>query len=349
MQESSSDIQPRLQAYLQNLWNKPVRVSAFRRFPVGLSWITTGFIAEVGEPSQACETLPLVLRLGDPGGLFAPYTAQPEYLALTTLAGVPSLPLPRVHGWSDDDSILGAPFMVCDFVAGDTPLPWRGTARAEGNGWPPSLADEFADALAAIHAFDWRRSELGGLAGNVPGTNVARHQVRHWAEHAGLLEGRSHPQMYFAMRWLEANAPEVEHLTVVHGDYRVGNFLQAGGRISAILDWEMVHLGDPHEDLAWAQSRSFAAGTQLVGGLFDRDDFLARWEGATGFRVRASVLRYYDVMVQFKMAAIQVGAQRRVDAGRARDVRVAVLGFQTAPALIELNRLITEFGRHASV
>jgi aminoglycoside phosphotransferase (APT) family kinase protein len=342
MPDSSTDLQPRLAGYLQRLWDKPVRVRDFRRFPVGLSWTTIGFTAETGEEGEAGEVLPLVLRLGDPGGLFAPYTARPEFVALTALAGVPSLPLARAQGYSDDAEILGAPVMVVELVAGDTPMPWRGAGPANGAGAQPSLADDFADALAAIHAFDWRRSELAGLAGDTSPAGVARHQVGHWARHAGLLEEGAHPQMHYAMRWLEANAPEAEHVTVVHGDYRVGNFLQSGGRITAILDWETVHLGDPHEDLAWAQSRTFAAGTSRVGGLFDRDAFHARYQARSGIRIRPEVLRYYDVMVQFKMAAIQIGAQRRVDAGRASDVRMAVIGFQVAPALMELNRLIGE-------
>jgi aminoglycoside phosphotransferase (APT) family kinase protein len=342
MPDSSPDLQARLQAYLQHLWGEPVRVSALRRFPVGLSWTTIGFTAERGAASTGREKVPLVLRLGDPGGLFAPYTAWPEFMALTALAGVPSLPLPRVYGYSDDQEILGAPFMVVERVAGDTPMPWRGAGPASDASVPQSLANDFADALAALHSFDWKRSELAGLAGNVPPVDVACHQVRHWARHAGLLEGGAHPQMHYAMRWLEANAPVAERVTVVHGDYRVGNFLQSGGRISAILDWETVHLGDPHEDLAWAQSRTFAAGTARIGGLFERDAFHARYQARSGVRIRLEVLRYYDVMVQFKMAAIQIGAQRRVDAGRASDVRMAVIGFQVAPALMELHRLIGE-------
>ncbi|MBG9388058.1 phosphotransferase family protein [Caenimonas aquaedulcis] len=341
MPQTRADLQARLQDYLQGLWHKPVRVRGFRRFPVGLSWTTIGLTAEVGEGNDA-RTLPLVLRLGDPGGLFAPYTARPEYLALQAFADVPALPVARVHGYSDDETILGAPFMVADLVAGDTPMPWRGAGAADGAQVQPSLAQDFADALAAIHAFDWRRGGLDGLAGNVPASEVARHQVRHWARHAGLGEDGAHPQMHYAQRWLEANAPQAEHVTVVHGDYRVGNFLQQDGRITAILDWETVHLGDPHEDLAWAQSRTFAAGTARVGGLFDREAFHSRYQERSGIRIRPAVLRYYDVMVQFKMCAIQIGAQRRVDAGRASDVRMAVIGFQVAPALMELNRLIGE-------
>jgi aminoglycoside phosphotransferase (APT) family kinase protein len=347
LRSPEGDLESRVASYLQRVWGEPVRVADWRRYPVGLSWTTIGFTAHVGKT----RSLPLVLRLGDPGGLFAPYTARPEYLVLTGMADVPSLPLPPVHAYSDDTSVLGAPFLLVGHVPGDTPMPWSRDADAPEV--PQSLADDFADALAAIHAFDWVGSELAGLQGNVPPQDVAVTQVRHWACHAGLLQANSedgdlaasepaHPQMHYAMRWLEAHAPSAERVAVVHGDYRVGNFLQQGGRITAILDWETVHLGDPHEDLAWALSRAFAAGTTRVGGLFDREAFLDRYQARSGIRIRPGVLRYYDVFVQFKIAAMQAGARRRVNGGRASDVRTAVLGFQLPAALLTLNRLIAQ-------
>jgi aminoglycoside phosphotransferase (APT) family kinase protein len=85
------------------------------------------------------------------------------------------------------------------------------------------------------------------------------------------------------MRWLDANAPVSDRITVVHGDYRVGNFLRQGGRITAILDWELVHLGDPHEDLAWAGLRAFSPGSRRVGGLIDLDVFHSRYSASSGF------------------------------------------------------------------
>jgi aminoglycoside phosphotransferase (APT) family kinase protein len=148
--------------------------------------------------------------------------------------------------------------------------------------------------------------------------------------------------MHYAMRWLQAHAPVAQRITVVHGDYRVGNFLQHEGRITAILDWELVHLGDPHEDLAWAGLRTFAAGTTRIGGLIDREEFYRRWEARTGLKVNLAAVRYYEVLVQFKMAAMLMGAMIRVQTGRSRDVRMAAMGFQLTSTLMELNKLIGE-------
>lgn len=340
---AAPELAARLQAWLSARWGKTVAVGAMKRFPAGMSWVTIGFTA--ASPGE--EPLELILRVGDPGGLFSPYSSSPEYEALAALSSVPGLPIPKAYEHSDDPRILGAPFVITQRVHGDTPTPWGG-GDDRGEAANQSLGRDFADALGAIHAFDWSGTPMAawanGKEGPITPQTTARHETRYWAKHANLGVGSTPPQMHFAMRWLETHAPEAERITVVHGDYRVGNFLQHEGRITAVLDWELVHLGDPHADLAWAGLRTFAAGTTRVGGLIERDEFYARWQAKTGLKVRPEVVSYYQVMVQFKMASMLMGAMIRVKAGRSRDVRMAAMGFQLTTTLMELNKLIAEAG-----
>lgn len=298
-----------------------------------MSWVTIGFTARMGAQAQE-----LILRLGDPAGLFAPYRTEPEYLALFTLAAVPDLPIPRVVLRSDDVSILGAPFIVTQRVPGDTPTPWSDSFRNESQ--REALGRQFSEVLGALHAFDWRATPLMAWAHGLTEKNTASLETRRWAEECGYLDAKLPPAMHHALRWLEANAPEAKQLVVVHGDYRVGNFLRQGARITAILDWELVHLGDPHEDLAWAGLRAFAPGSTRVGGLVDREEFHAHYSARSGIPVDLRTLHYYEVMMQFKSAAMLLGAARRVQAGRARDVRMAAMGFQLAPTMMEMLRLM---------
>jgi aminoglycoside phosphotransferase (APT) family kinase protein len=256
------------------------------------------------------------------------------------LFDVQSLSIPRAVAYSDDCTVLGAPFLITQYVTGDAPIPWSGEGTSQDEKERLTIANDFVDALAAIHTFDWSRSALTALSGNIPPPDIARNQTNRWAEHAGLAEGLP-LQMHYGMRWLEAHAPRAEHVTVVHGDYRAGNFLQHKGRITAILDWELVHLGDPHEDLAWAGLRVFSPGKTRIGGLIERKAFYERYCMRTGFSVRPEVLRYYEVFGMFKIVATLVGAIRRVESG-AHDVRMAAMGLQLAPRLFELNRLIKE-------
>jgi aminoglycoside phosphotransferase (APT) family kinase protein len=119
------------------------------------------------------------------------------------------------------------------------------------------------------------------------------------------------PLIRLAFAWLRANMPSVDHVSVVHGDYRTGNFLftEHDTRISAWLDWEMAYLGDRHGDLAWA-IKGLLGGiaedgkTFLVGGLIPREEFFARYEQASGLPVIASVLDFYDIFGTLKIVAI---------------------------------------------
>ena len=299
----------RLAAFIGDSTGRPARVSDLVRYPAGLSWITYGFTAQIrGEAPRE-----LILRVGDPSGLLSPYRARPEFLALTTLAGVPELPIPKEHWYSDDAAILGAPFIVTERVAGDTPLPWRGAQdRGEASA---ALGHDFVDALVAIHGFEWRGSPLAELARGVEDGEVVAREIDLWTRHARVLEGRPIPLLHFAMRWLHTNRPEVRRVTVVHGDYRTGNFLRHQGRISAILDWELVHLGDPYEDLAWAGLRTWTGGTSRLGGLMTHGEFYERYEEKTGWSVDLRTVRYHEVLQQYKMVA-HAGGGRCAHRGR---------------------------------
>jgi aminoglycoside phosphotransferase (APT) family kinase protein len=329
-----------LQKFLEHHFNAAVQVTDFVRFPSGMSWITTGFVAHTS--ANPTHPLQLVLRVGDPAGLLAPYHAQPEYQVLSALASLPGLPIPKAIAFSDDLSFLGAPFLVLERVGGDTPQPWLGDFSGRSTEMNDSLGLDFARALGVLHGFDWRAKKLQGLDETRTLENTTAKEINYWARHAALEETRSPALMYYAMRWLLAKAPLGERLCIVHGDYRVGNFLQKEGRISAILDWELVHLGDPHEDLAWAAARTFSGGSQRVGGMIEQDQFHALYERHSGMKINRLTLRYYEVLAQFKMAAMLIGAVRRIEAGRASDIRMAAMGFQLTPTLMELNRLLRD-------
>lgn len=338
---SADTLERRLAPFLSRALNRPLRLDGWRRFPAGFSWITLGLRAT---PGDGGEPLDLILRIGDPRGLLAPYRAEPEYRALEALQGLASLPVPRVFAFSDDPSVIGAPFLVTGRVDGDTPMPWKGAAEARGEQHNASLARDFSDGLAALHRVDWRATPLKRLWGEVDPATVAREQTRHWWRHAGFCDDAAHapPQLHHAMRWLLRHAPAAPRVVIVHGDYRVGNFLQRDGRITAVLDWELVHAGDPHEDLAWAALRVFSGGTGRVGGLMDRQAFVERYARQAGFTPDPVAWRYYEVLGLFKSASMLLSAAQRVQSGRARDIRMASMGFQVASTLLELNRLIGE-------
>ncbi len=329
----------RLGGFLQARLGAPVEVADLHRFTAGLSWATISFtLRRPDAPDRA-----LILRIGDPNGLLAPYSARPEHLALTSLAGIPELPAATSLWWSDDLGVLGAPFIVTTRLEGRTPMPiWPGAAAGaaeEEDG--PRILDDFAAGLAAIHACDWRAAPAAALdPGATPGTCV-RDEIARWVARLPGEDGRPEaPAMRYAAAWLHDHAPTAVRVALLHGDYRVGNYMVKDGRISGILDWELTHLGDPHEDLAWAGLRTLGGTADTLGGRLDRAGFLDRYAALTGLAIDPDRIRYFEVLGQFKAACLLLMARERVRRGAVHDARLAVMGLQPAAAQMGLLSMI---------
>jgi len=127
---------------------------------------------------------------------------------------------------------------------------------------------------------------------------------------------------------------------VVHGDYRTGNFLEQGGRITAILDWELVHLGDPHEDLAWVSLPMYKGGSPYLCRLCEPEWFYERYAERSGIEVSMASVRYYQVFSLLKLAATHMAAARCFEEGRFDDMRMPAMGSQVATCLRQMDKLI---------
>ena len=139
-----------------------------------------------------------------------------------------------------------------------------------------------------------------------------------------------------------ANTPTAERLSIVHGDYRLGNFLERDGRISAILDWELVHLGDPVEDLGWAFLPQYRGGTPLVCGLAAEADFLARYQTQSGLSVDPASLRFYLVFSLLKLAFTHMAAARCFEDGLFNDMRMPAMATQIAPVFRQIGKTLEQ-------
>lgn len=329
-------ISARLSAYLGGDAGR-LKVIGLRRFPAGFSWLTYEVNVESppGKPAA-----PLILRIGSPHGALAPYTARPEYLALRALEGS-AVPVPRALWYSDDESIMGAPFIIQEKMPGHTTLSYEMSTRPESDRL--RLAHQFTDILAALHKLDWTATAVAPLGENLSCADAALRQIEFWEERAGRWEARPTPMLAWTFQWLRAHRPPAERLTIVHGDYRVGNFLEADRRISAILDWEFTHIGDPVEDLGWAVLRDFAGGKgRLVGGLISREAMLERYQEATGIAVTAAALEYYEIFAKLKLTIVYLASLYRFAVGGSSDIRMATLGQQLPMMLRQLGQMIEE-------
>lgn len=236
------------------------------------------------------------LREFDALRLVAPYVDVPEAL------------------WVDSTgATFGRPFLVASFVTGVAKP--SGRANDSVSGLQTDLDDElrlalssqFVDRLARIHSVPVTEGSTGSLG--VPSSDpleAARWQVNWWTRVWREDAVASFPLVAVIEEWLRANMPPHDGLVVVHGDYRTGNYLfdEESRTITSILDWELAHIGDHHEDLGWAVQRMYStagpAGERLVTGLMPREELLTRYEQASGRRVSPQSLHYYEVLCAFK-------------------------------------------------
>jgi aminoglycoside phosphotransferase (APT) family kinase protein len=212
------------------------------------------------------------------------------------------------------------------------------------------LRDQFMDHLVTIHAYDWKAKPLPGF--EVPDSDskqAARWSFNYWLELWNIDEGSIRPVMSLAEQWLADNLPDTAELVVTHCDYRTGNYLfdEDSGQITAILDWEMAHIGDYHEDLGWVLMQVFGTispdGTFRASDLFEREEFIAEYEKRSGRTVNRKALHYYDVMSSWKCNIIV--AANGLAAARSQhnhqDVLLTFLGATSPMFADDLVRLLS--------
>jgi len=319
----------------------PAQVVGLIQFSGGLSWLTYRFEL-ITDAAGFGGGRRHVLRLGHPDGPLAPYSAEAEFLCLQTFAGS-DVPVPNAHWFSDDSAIIGAPFLICDFVAGDAPAPWNLAATdASDQAKLDALGLDFVTYLANIHNFDWRMSPLCKFAIGVTPANATLRQIELWEDRIDRTALQPYPAITDATVWLKQKCPAAPQLSVVHGDYRLGNFLQRDGKITAVLDWELAHIGDPNEDLGWACARIFTPDKNKISGLLDRATFFENYMDMTGRRPDRTSIAYYEILTVYKIVAVNLGGMHNFYSRPGVNPKVGAIANQLSIHLRLLNKLVRE-------
>jgi aminoglycoside phosphotransferase (APT) family kinase protein len=329
------ELQERLAGYLGGKLGSDVRISGFVRKSGGASRETYLFDATWHEAGRPIER-GFVLRR-DPVASVLESDRTLEYRVLET-AHTLGIPTPKVRWLELGAEALERPFFIMERVAG---MP---TPPTFPPGYPVEMrartAADFVAILAKIHGADWHGQHLDVLDDPGPGSAAARRAVAHW--HGIYQQDRlePHPILERAFGWLERNLPTTEVTTLVHGDYRSGNYLHdQDGRITAMLDWEMAHLGDPHEDLGWATMPYWSCEGRAAG-LETEEEMLRRYERLSGRALDRARVRFYQVLGTVKMAAISLTGVRSFCDGRSAEPTLAIVGLLLGRLSVELLSLL---------
>ena len=312
-------LEPRVAAYIAGRMPdaSDVTVSGLERISGGASRETYRFRLSYRQGGKRHERR-LILRRDPPASLIDT-ERRIEFAAYRAFHGS-AVPVPEMLWLEEQDAALDHPFFIAEELAGFQAAPqllFAGGYEAV----LPRLAERKWTILGEIAKADPAALGLTGVM-EAPALDACwRRELDHWEHVFDTDEAEPQPIARAAIRWLRANPPPpAQKLSVVHGDYRTGNFLyDEAGEIHGVLDWEMAHLGDPLEDLAWGFNPVWEFGRGLAGGLVPQDQAIAVWRRASGLIVDAAALHWWILFNCVKGQGIWVGSARAFLDGGNRD------------------------------
>lgn len=321
-------LQEKLTAYLQHVMPQTanVEVANLWRIPGGASRETWSFDASWHEGGHCAERGFILRRDPDASLLETERGAEFGVIRAAHSAGVP---VPEPYWLERDGTWLERPFFIMERIDGCETSPSKLVAEPRFQQVQGKLGEAFVGVLAAIHALDWEELALDFLDGARSPAAAAIHELDRWEKTLIADSLEPQPILRAALTWLRHHLPPpAKKLVVVHADYRTGNFLyNERGEIKGMLDWEMAHIGDPLEDVGWACMRPWRwDGSERIGALMERSNFLRRYAERTGNAVPEESVRFWEVLGNVKLAVIFVTGARSFCEGRTKTLQMANLG-----------------------
>jgi len=277
----------------------------------------------------------LVLRTDAPSRVAMSHGRAQEF-ALLRAAHDAGVTVPEPLWLCRDPAVLGQDFYLMRRVAG----------VAQGNrvvkdlrlgGDRKQLASRLGAELARIHTIRPGAAGLQFLP--LPRSSPALDEI---ARLRADLDGRDngHPVLEWGLRWLERKAPPTGEIVLVHHDFRSGNYMVDDAGLTAVLDWEFAAWGDPMTDIGWFCAKCWRYGAEGLeaGGIAPRADFYRGYEAASGRRIDADAVHYWEVMAHLRWAVIALQQMDRHLRGGEQSLELALTG----RVLPELERTIIE-------
>lgn len=326
---AAPDFLPAFEVALQKGMPGFERITQMARLSGGASQETWSFDADVSGRS-----MPFILRRS-PGGAErpahssgVPLETEAAAIEVSRKAGAKA---PRVAYVLKPEDGMGHGY-VMDRLKGET-IARKVLRDHEFDAVRGELAFQCGEILARIHAVDV--TPLKDILPVVDGpTQLLRYRTLYDAY------DYPHPMFDYAFKWLEARMAGAKRQTLVHGDFRHGNILISPAGVEAALDWELVHIGDPLEDIGWICTNSwrFGVAEKVVGGFGDLSALLAGYEAAGGGAIDVDEVRTWIVYGSLKWGVMCMSMYQgfKLDGS----VERAAIGRRSSETEIDLVNLI---------
>lgn len=320
MSEDLGALGPSLEGYIRERSpaGAEVRVSGLRRMAEGWSRESFAFTLEttVGT-EQSSEAL--ILRR-DPVASLIDTDRQAEFRVIAALHAA-GMAVPRPFWLERDGGRLGAPFMVMEMLPGTAVpevlyAPGFAAERRE-------LGRQFFTFLGTLHAMDVATLGLADvLPAPIDSATATRTEIGRWDAVVAAKKPEPQPVLREVSHWLRRNLPGGRRPSLLHGDYRSGNFLFEGNRLTGVVDWEMASVGNPLQDLGWVFMDLWRLNGEVCG-FFSDEEALKIYAEASGIPVAREELDYWVVLAYYKLSAIAMQSIRTALDGRNREIQFA--------------------------
>jgi aminoglycoside phosphotransferase (APT) family kinase protein len=286
----------------------PVTIEGLTRLSGGASRETWSFDA-VGAGGSRTE---LVLRRDPPGRPSEPGAMSRE-AGVIGQARAAGLAVPQVLLSTGEPGLWETAGLVMRRVAGETIarriLRDTGYRRAR-----QVLVRQAAEFAAGLHSL------------TVPGYLPAPDPLAGLRAQLAAVDQAS-PVFEQALRTLEAGRPPAREPVIVHGDLRLGNLIVGPDSLLAVIDWELVHAGNPAEDLGWFCVKAWRFGVEPpAAGLASREELLAAYRAAGGAEVTLDELRWWETFGTLRWGVICMEQAQAHLSGAHRSVELAAVG-----------------------
>ena len=288
----ASDTERQISLQLQAIVPGLVDVMGLRRLTGGSSHETWAFDAKTKSDGGQTDRRFILRREFEQPLFDMSMTTEFELLGRLHRAG---LAVPQPHFVWPGDMATGAPFMIMERIVG---LDMRKAMAANCNhDRRRAIGMALVDSLAVLHAqpVDALRDILRDAS------RSPRQELERWRTIVNR-SGYSSAALHLALAWLESHCPANAAPVIVHGDFKANNVLLGESTRPVIIDWELAHIGDRLEDLAWTML--WTTPDDLVGGMMSPAEFLEQYEHASGTQVDRRVLHFWKLFSLVKLAAI---------------------------------------------
>lgn len=260
-------------------------------------------------------------------------SVQVQYRIMSQVAQLGAGPIPPLLAYEGDPAVLGRPFFVMEFVAGEIPadVPRYSQAGFLVEQATPAereaLVRDSIEKMAALHRIDRESAGLAWLDASGGGVPRVQDQLRLYRGYCVReLRGREHPVLMQALDWLEEHAPDLPAF-LSWGDARLGNMIFDNYRCAAILDWEAAALLPAQADIGWWVMFDRMSFDDLdiarMPGFPGREQVVAHWEQASG--LEAGDMHYWELFAIMRFCAIMIKlGERMTQAGIAVEANLPI-------------------------